>query len=218
MKKKISIGLIIIGIILALIPTIKDKIIKYNIKNKSEIIEIITHEEIINNMENEAEFNYEAIDDVGTISTVIGAIKFDNKFMIGQLIVPDLDINLPILKGVTNANLLAGVTTMVPEQKMGEGNYPVAGHRMKQKNLLFGSLMDIEIGSIVYITDKETIYEYTIYDTVVVSDTAMEMLDNKRAEEKGKPIISLMTCYYSSNTGKRFFALGELTDEYVVED
>jgi len=217
-KKKISIGLIIIGIILALIPTIKDKIIKYNIKNKSEIIEIITHEEIINNMENEAEFNYEAIDDVGTISTVIGAIKFDNKFMIGQLIVPDLDINLPILKGVTNANLLAGVTTMVPEQKMGEGNYPVAGHRMKQKNLLFGSLMDIEIGSIVYITDKETIYEYTIYDTVVVSDTAMEMLDNKRAEEKGKPIISLMTCYYSSNTGKRFFALGELTDEYVVED
>ena len=46
----------------------------------------------------------------------------------------------------------------------------------------------------------------------------MEMLDNKRSEEQGKPIISLMTCYYSSKTGKRFFALGELVDEYPVED
>ena len=218
MKKFISIVLIIIGIALILTPTIKNQIIKHNIKKKSEIVNTITHEEITENIETDAEFDYEAIEDVGITSTIIGSINFDNKSMIGQLIIPELDINLPVLKGVTNANLLAGATTMVPEQKMGEGNYPLAGHRMKQKDLLFGSLMDIEIGTIVYITDKETIYEYTIYDTVVVQDTAMEMLDNKRAEEKGKPIISLMTCYYSSNTGKRFFALGELTDEYAVED
>lgn len=218
MKKLISIVLILVGIILILIPNVKEEIIKYNIKNKSEIIETITHDEIVNNLEIEAEYNYEAIEDVGTISSIIKASDFDNKSMIGQLIIPDLDINLPILKGVTNANLLAGVTTMVPEQKMGEGNYPLAGHRMKNKNLLFGSLMDIEIGTIVYITDKETIYEYTIYDTVVVSDTAMDMLYNKKANEREKPIVSLMTCYYSSNTGKRFFALGELMKEYPVEN
>ncbi|WP_353096556.1 class A sortase [Tissierella praeacuta] len=218
MKKLISIALILVGIILILIPNIKEEIIKSNIKNKSEIIETITHDEIVNNLEIEAEYNYEAIEDIGTISSIIKASDFDNKSMIGQLIIPDLDINLPILKGVTNANLLAGVTTMVPEQKMGEGNYPLAGHRMKNKNLLFGSLMDIEIGTIVYITDKETIYEYTIYDTVVVPDTAMDMLYNKKADEREKPIVSLMTCYYSSNTGKRFFALGELTKEYPVEN
>lgn len=218
MKKIISITLIVVGIILILIPNIKGQIIKYNIKNKSEIVETITHDEIINNLEIKAEFDYEAIEDVGTISSIIKASDFDNKSMIGQLIIPDLDINLPILKGITNANLLVGVTTMVPEQKMGEGNYPLAGHRMKQKNLLFGSLMDIEIGTIVYITDKETIYEYTIYDNVVVPDTAMDMLHNKKSDERGKPIISLMTCYYSSNTGKRFFALGELTKEYPVEN
>ncbi len=218
MKKTISIILIIVGIILILTPTIKNQIIKHNIKNKSEIVETITHEEIIQNIETDAEFDYEAIEDVGIASTIIGSINFDSKSMIGQLFIPDLDINLPILKGVTNANLLAGATTMVPEQKMGEGNYPLAGHKMKQKNLLFGSLMDIEVGTTVYITDKKTIYEYKIYDIIVVSDTAMEMLDNNRAEERGKPIISLMTCYYSSKTGKRFFALGELVDEYPVED
>lgn len=218
MKKTISIILIMVGIILILTPTIKNQIIKHNIKNKSEIVETITHEEIIQNIETDAEFDYEAIEDVDIASTIIGSINFDNKSMIGQLIIPDLDINLPILKGITNANLLAGATTMVPEQKMGEGNYPLAGHKMKQKNLLFGSLMDIEVGTIVYITDKKTIYEYRIYDTVVVPDTAMEMLDNNRADERGKPIISLMTCYYSSKTGKRFFALGELIDEYPVGD
>jgi sortase A len=218
MKKFISIVLIIIGIALILTPTIKNQIIKHNIKKKSEIVNTITHEEITENIETDAEFDYEAIEDVGITSTIIGSINFNNKSMIGQLIIPDLDINLPILKGVTNANLLAGATTMVPEQKMGEGNYPLAGHRMKQKDLLFGSLMDIEVGTTVYITDKKTIYEYKIYNTAVVPDTAMEMLDNKRSEEQGKPIISLMTCYYSSKTGKRFFALGELVDEYPVED
>ncbi|MDU5080693.1 class A sortase [uncultured Tissierella sp.] len=218
MKKFISIVLIIIGIALILTPTIKNQIIKHNIKKKSEIVNTISHEEITENIETDAEFDYEAIEDVGITSTIIGSINFDNKSMIGQLIIPELDINLPVLKGVTNANLLAGATTMVPEQKMGEGNYPLAGHRMKQKDLLFGSLMDIEVGTTVYITDKKTIYEYKIYNTVVVPDTAMEMLDNKRSEEQGRPIISLMTCYYSSKTGKRFFALGELVDEYPVED
>lgn len=218
MKKFISTVLIIIGIALILTPTIKNQIIKYNIKNKSEIVDTITYEEIAKNIETDAEFNYEAIEDVGIASTIIGAINFDNKAVIGQLIIPDIDVNLPILKGVTNANLLVGATTMVPSQNMGEGNYPLAGHKMKQKELLFGSLMDIEVGATVYITDKKTIYEYKIYDTVIVPDTAMEMLENKKAEEKGKPIISLMTCYYSSKTGKRFFALGELIDQYPIEN
>ncbi|NMA86236.1 MAG: sortase [Tissierellia bacterium] len=77
--------------------------------------------------------------------------------------------------------------------------------------------MDIEIGSKVYISDGEKIYEYEIYDTVVVPDTALEMLSDDRAKEKDEAIISLMTCYFSSKTGKRFFALGELVDEYPME-
>ena len=88
---------------------------------------------------------------------------------------------------------------------------------MKKKDLLFGSLMDIEIGSKVYVADGDKIYEYQIYDTLVVPDTAMEMLSDDKSDERDKPIISLMTCYFSSKTGKRFFALGELVDEYPME-
>lgn len=218
MKKIISILLIIIGLVIIFIPTINNQIVKKNNKSIIKIVETISHDEIEKNAETVVEFDYSAIEDVDITSTIRGMINFDNKSIVGQIIIPDLEMNLPILKGVTNANLAAGAATMMPEQKIGEGNYPLAGHYMKQKDLLFGSLMDIQVGTIVYITDKKTIYEYEIYDLVVVPDTAMEMLDNKRSDEREKPIISLMTCYYSSKTEKRFFALGELVNEYPAED
>lgn len=218
MRKIISILLIIIGLVIIFIPTTNNQMVKQNNKSIIQIVETITPEEIEQNIEAVAEYDYSAIEDVDITATIKGMINFDNKSIVGQIIIPDLDMNLPILKGVTNANLAAGAATMMPEQKMGEKNYPLAGHYMKQKDLLFGSLMDIEVGTIVYITDKRTIYEYEIYDLVVVPDTAMEMLEDGKSKEKEKPIISLMTCYYSSKTGKRFFALGELIDEYPSED
>ena len=79
---------------------------------------------------------------------------------------------------------MAGAATMKPDQSFGVGNFTLAGHYMKNKDLLFGSLMDIEIGDIVYISDGEKIYEYNIYDTVIVPDTAMEMLWDEKADEK----------------------------------
>lgn len=105
---------------------------------------------------------------------------------------------------------------MSPEIQMGKGNYSLAGHYMKD-NLLFGSLLNIEIGTIVKITDKNKVYEYEIYDIEIVPDTAFYMLDQDRAKKRGKPIISLMTCYYTSKNGKRFFAMGELIDEYPYD-
>lgn len=105
---------------------------------------------------------------------------------------------------------------MRPNIVMGKGNYSLAGHYMKD-NQLFGGLLNIEEGTIVKITNKKIIYEYKIYDTQIVADTALYMLNDDRAEKRGKPIISLMTCYYTSN-GKRFFALGELVNEYPYDD
>lgn len=215
MRKFISTIIIIIGVILLFIPHINNLIIQHNINNTRNILKEITSEEIMKNKNTQGTYDYDSIRDI-EINTVLWEIKdFDNKNIIGQIAIPDLGIDIPILKGTTNSNLLIGATTMVEGQEMGEGNYPLAGHLMKNKSLLFGSLMDIEIGALVKISDKNMIYEYKIYDTVVVPDEALNMLDNSKAEKRGKPIISLMTCYYSSKTGKRFFALGELVDTYT---
>ncbi len=103
---------------------------------------------------------------------------------------------------------------MRKDQKMGKGNYPLAGHYMKEKDVLFGSLMDVKEGDIIRVTDKETIFEYVTYEVKVVPDTAVYIIDDDEADKVGKPIISLMTCYYSSSTGKRYFVMGELKSSY----
>ena len=106
---------------------------------------------------------------------------------------------------------------MKPDQVLGQGNYTVAGHYNKNKNILLGSLLDINIGSTVYLSDKKMVYEYQIYDTAIVPDTAKDMLLDEKAEERGKPILSIMTCFYTSKNGKRFFVLGELINQYPAE-
>jgi sortase A len=220
LKKALPIILILIGIILVSVPLLTEQIIKHYNKNIAK--EEITMEEIksnikINEEKKDIEFDFSVIQDIDIMSAIKGSMDFDRNLVIGILLIPDLDIDIPIFKGLTNGNLMAGVATMRPDQSMGVGNYPLAGHNMRDKSLLFGSLMDIKVGTKAIISDGDTVYEYEIYENIVVPDTALDMIFDEKSKEKGKPIISLMTCYHSSKTGKRFFSLGELVDEYPVE-
>lgn len=222
MKKILSAILIFVGIVLLSTPFLTEQIIKHH--NKSIATEEITMEKIRSNIKSnnekieEVEFDFSIVQDIDIRSVIKGSMNFDKNLVVGILLIPDLDLDLPIFKGITDANLMAGAATMRSDQSMGKGNYALAGHNMKNKDLLFGCLMDIAVGTKVVISDGDTVYEYEIYENVVVPDTALEMILDKRSEERSKPIISLMTCYHSSKTGKRFFSLGELIDEYPVED
>ena len=214
MKKAISTLLIITGILLISLPYTSDFMLKIsNDANKKEI-DKITWEDIEKNQESQAQFNLDSVEDVDLTRTLLGSRKLDKNLIMGQLIIPDIDLSLPIVKGISERNLLGGVGTMKEEQKMGQGNYTLAGHYVNKKDTLFGGLMDIKEGSTIYMTDKKTMYEYMVYKIEIVPDTAIEMLSDDRSKERDKPIISLMTCYYSSETGKRFFAIGELVGQY----
>lgn len=214
MRKFLSILFITVGIVLISLPFLSNKYLEYKIKANQDILEDISAEELKKNESIEAEYDYSLIDDIDPSLLFSEMEKNYGKSMIGQIVIADLGINLPIMKGTTNSNLLAGATTMRPDQKMGQGNYPLAGHYARNKSVLFASLLDIEKDTIVKITNKETIYEYKIYDVIIVPDTSIHLIEDKLAEDRGRPVISLMTCYYTSKNGKRFFALGELVDEY----
>lgn len=230
MKKTISTILIFLGIVLLLSPFINDMLIKNRISSSQEIVNNISAEEIEVNTLNESPdetlenedllFDYSAIEDIQIATTISEVARFKveevNKNIIGQILIEDLGIDLPILKGITNSNLMIGVGTMKPNLLMGEGNYSLAGHYMKN-GLLFGRLLEIQPGTKVKITNKKIVYEYEIYDVQVVPDTSFYMLDENRRGKDGEPIISLMTCYYTSANGKRFFALGQLVDEYPYD-
>jgi sortase A len=214
MKKWISSILIIAGIGLIGAQFVPDLLIKDRAKKSVEIVEEITVEQIEENNKKEGVYDYTAIEDIDPTSAIMNTYKFEGENVIGQLIIEELGIDLPILKGVTEPNMLAGAGTMMPDVKMGEGNYPLASHYRKDPKLLFGNLLNAQEGMQVRITDKVNVYEYQIYETILVPETAIYMIEEKQAEERGKPIISLMTCYFTSKNGKRFFALGELVDSY----
>lgn len=186
--------------------------IKSNIQKGISNYEKITKEEISINNEKPFEFD-DHIEDLSSNDLLLNN-KVNSDNVIGQLEIPDLGLNLPILKGLTNDNLKQGVVTMREDQTLGQGNFPIAGHYMKNKNLLFGNLMSIQNGSDVYLNDKNFIYHYRIYETKIALDSEIHLISDKLSEKKGNSVVSLMTCYKTSKSGKRFFAFGELISKY----
>lgn len=219
MKKVFAVLLIVFGLLLIFSPKIKDTVVENTVENTVEIIADYTPEKIKENEQNEeAEFDFSIVEDISVTGTLMSSNKVNKDLLVGQLVIPRVGMNIPIFKGINNSNLLAGSATMRKDQKMGTGNYPLAGHYMKEKDVLFGSLMDVQEGDLIRVTDKETIFEYITYEVKVVPDTAVYIIDDDEADKMGKPIISLMTCYYSSKTGKRYFVMGELKDSYPYSE
>jgi sortase A len=215
MKKVFAVLLIIVGVLLIFSPKIKDTVVRNTVNDTVEILADYTPQQFKANEENEeAEFDFSIVEDISVTGTLMSSNKINKDLLVGQLVIPRVDMNIPIFKGINNSNLLAGSATMRKDQKMGEGNYPLAGHYMKEKDVLFGSLMDVQEGDIIRVTDKETIYEYVTYEVKVVPDTSVYIISDSEADKVGNPIIALMTCYYSSKTGKRYFVMGELTTSY----
>lgn len=211
-RKIISIMLVVGAIIMFAIPQYSKYRLKEKIKEANVIVEQVPPETLKENEEKvvkKENFNFENVQEISPTSTFLAANNIDSSLLLGQLVIPSVNMNLPIFKGTTNENLLAGATTMKESDKMGEGNFSLAGHYNKDKSILFGSLMDVKVGDIIRVTDKVNIYEYEVYDTVIINDTALYMIDDERAVNRGNNIISLMTCYYSSKTGKRYFVLGD---------
>lgn len=202
-KKIIAIILLIIGVLLILSPFLKNEIVKYTSQHNK--ITAFTAKDIEKNNQKKAEFDYDSVQLPSMRNVAEGAMKFDKKAVVGGIAIPSVGIDLLILKGTNTANLLAGATTMKQEQKMGAGNYALAGHHMRRESILFGPLMQVKAGTKVYLNDQKYIYTYTIDSTKIIPDTNVEVLD-----ETKEATITLITCDKPSETDKRFVATGKL--------
>lgn len=218
----LSYSLIIVGIILIALPKINHSRIGTRVNKNYEVALEMDSETLKENIDAEATFDFSAIDEISTTGTLLSTDEIDPSLIIGRLYIPSISVNLTLYNGLTNNILLAGVGTMRPHLKMGEGNFPVAGHYTygtPESNLLFTDLTSVEIGDLIYLTNNETIYEYEAYDTKVVEPSDTQWIEDAVAVEHGQPVISLMNCYFVDDvdTGKRYFVFGELVDSYPVE-
>ncbi|MDF2911141.1 MAG: class sortase [Sporolactobacillus laevolacticus] len=202
-RRALIVILILAGAALIALPFLKEGLIgflsaKYN-------TEKLTATQLAKNNQRDASYDFSKIQPPSFFETVKASTHVNSKAMIGQIQIKRLGIKLPILKGTTSANLLAGATTMRSDQRMGEGNYPLAGHHMRRENLLFGPLMRTKIGDQIMITNLKKDYVYKVVSKKIVSESESDVIDQTKDKR-----ITLVTCDKPTRTPKRLVVIGKL--------
>lgn len=159
----------------------------YQIRNVSK-------EDIEKNKDADVSFDFNQVESISTESVLRAQWKSQQLPVIGGISIPDLGVNLPIFKGLSNVALMYGAGTMKENQVMGQGNYTLASHHIfgiaGASETLFSPLDKAKNGMKIYITDKETIYVYIITSVESLSPERVDVID----DYPGKNEITLVTC------------------------
>ncbi|MDR1605577.1 MAG: class A sortase [Streptococcaceae bacterium] len=147
-----------------------------------------------NNQKGIGEFDFSTVESISFEDVMKNQWKAQKLPVIGGIAIPDLGINLPIFRGVGNVELMYGAGTMKDDQVMGEGNYALASHHVTgvtgAPQLLFTPLERAKNNMVIYITDKEKIYQYQIKEVKLVTPEHVEVID----DHPGKKELTLVTC------------------------
>lgn len=201
--------LLVLGVALIFNKQIRNYMIGYN-SNKYQVTQV-TREEIEINKEAEASFDFEAVQSLSTEAILAAQMAGQNLPVIGGIAIPELEINLPIFKGVGNTEIAYGAGTMKEDQVMGERNYALASHHIfgieGASKMLFSPLDNAKNGMKIYLTDKEKIYTYVISEVKVVAPEHVEVIDDR----PGQTEVTLVTCTDFDATN-RIIVHGQLTE------
>ncbi|MCI0131130.1 MULTISPECIES: class A sortase [Enterococcaceae] len=197
----IMIILFLVGIALIFNNQIKNYLVKENTAQYQ--VNKITRDDVVKNEQKEATFDFDQVESLD-FNTVTKSRGRDVGDVVGGIAIPSVDLNLPILKGVSNYVISVGAGTMKPDQKMGFGNYALASHYMYDPTLLFAPLVRVELGSSIYLTDLEYIYEYKVTMKEYVEPTRVDVIED--VPEKRQ--VTLVTCDTSGE--HRLILQGEL--------
>jgi len=206
-RRIISSILLIVGLLLILSPFIQDQIVIYL---TNQYMGTIPVEEFEQNLEIETEFDFSIIEPID-INAILEAWNEDLP-VVGEIMIPTVDIHLPIIRGVTNASISVGAATMKPDQVKGEGNYPLISHRMNNPDLLFTPLERLELGEKVYLRDTNQIYIYQVTEMKIIEPSQIEVLD----DQEGQQLITLITC--TEDGSQRLMVRGELEEIINLEE
>lgn len=155
-------------------------------------------------------YDFEQVD---FISAIPEDVTLNRNLLRGQILMPDVDMNLPIVEGVSNENLYTGASTMKPDQEMGVGNYALAGHLVPSQDLLFSPLKRAEQGMNIYVSNMDQVYTYTVVRTFEVDPTSIEVI----SDEQGSGLLTLVTCSNLEGDG-RLIVQAELTNQQHINE
>lgn len=201
--------LIVLGILGMLLPFFNSFLLR---RNSAIDLHDITPASMREALKDSPPVPFDAIREIGYVSFWSQLGQWETEDIIGELVIPNVDIDLAIFKNTENRNLLAGVGRLFVDREPGDTNFVVTGHHVSGKGVLLHNLMEAHVGDTIYVTDKAQIYVYEVIDTVQKDIDALYMLDIDRNRDYSEDaIISIMTCYQGKSSS-RWFVIGGLRD------
>ena len=135
---------------------------------------------------------------------------------IGEIVIPAIDLQLPILHFVLYENVHLGATTMSPAdqmQPMGVGNYVLTSQPEFYSQTLFGNIHRLEVGDLIYMRDEGYVYIYEV-------TLANEIIGYYRVDVTDEvPNMILVTLLTTTPNGEgRIMVQGEFVDRILISD
>ena len=180
-----AIILLIIGLGMIFNSQIRDMMVR---QNQTTALKKLNKETVKKNQKKKGMFDFSKVEEIDFGQVTKSRVN-NTADAIGAIAVPSVNMYLPIMKGLSDDAMSTGGGTMRPDQVMGKGNYPLAGHYMTAKGVLFSPLENTKISEKVYLTNLDKIYVYRIYMKKIVDPTAVWLVDNSKQN-----IVTLITC------------------------
>jgi sortase A len=203
----------IINYIIMLLLITLGSILIFNTQITNWVIDFLSNRayqtRITSSNQNSATFNYKAVRPVSSYSVAIQALNPHSDGAIAKINIPAVNIKLPIFYGLSNKNLVRGVGTMKRHQKLGRGNYAIAGHYMTSSGVLFSPLANVHFGEKIYLINRHYQYIYRITGKSIIHNYQIGVIKNIPHQK----IVTLITCA-SAKTGEknRIMVRGKLID------
>ena len=201
--------LILLSLALIFNAQIRDIFMVWN-TNKYQVSQV-TKEKIEENKETEGNFDFDSVKSISSEAVLAAQWDAQQLPVIGGIAIPEVEINLPIFKGLDNVNLFYGAGTMKENQKMGEGNYSLASHHIftaeNASQMLFSPLVNAKAGMKIYLTDKDKVYTYEIREVKHVTPDRVDEIEDR----EGVKEITLVTCV-DYNATERIIVKGDFKE------
>ena len=201
--------LILLSIALIFNAKIRDIFMVWN-TNKYQVRQV-SKEKLEENQDTEGNFDFDSVKAISSEAVLSSQWDAQQLPVIGGIAIPEVEINLPIFKGLDNVNLFYGAGTMKPNQKMGEGNYSLASHHIftaeNASQMLFSPLVNAKEGMKIYLTDKEKVYTYVIREVKHVTPDRVDEIEDR----EGIKEITLVTCV-DYNATERIIVKGDFKE------
>jgi len=126
---------------------------------------------------------------------------------IATIRIPSIKVNLPVLEGATQKNMKYAAAHLTETAPIGEvGNAAIAAHRMRAKGKLFNRLNEVKEGDKIMVETKGETYTYVVTGTSIVEPTDVSVLNYNKTDRR----LTLITCDPVVNPTHRLIVHAEL--------